>query len=143
MWDLKTSDLDVFGDVFIGAEQMAKLTGVSRDQLYYWGKAGYILKKNSGKNQFPLSQLPKVQIMKLLVNEIGLDPKMASTLADAILNVSDRNPTEAEVEVVLKLLKAISKIFVAIVEAFKKRGETEKLREIIDFLKSSTEVVHD
>lgn len=142
MWDLKTSDPDVFGDVFIGAEQMAKLTGVSRDQLYYWGKAGYILKKNSGKNQFPLSQLPKARIMNLLVNEIGLDPKMASTLADAILK-ADQKPTEAEVEAVLKLLKAISKIFVAIVEAFKKRGETERLREIIDFLKSSTEVVHD
>jgi hypothetical protein len=68
------------------------MAGVAPGDVHYWGKSDYLEKRKNGASSFPLSQLPKAQLMGILVRQLHMDAANASRLAQQLLPVYEKRP---------------------------------------------------
>jgi len=107
-----TDDLLMNLDVettYLSARDFARAAGARKPQVLYWAKANYISRREHGDYVFPLSELPKAKVMSVLVNQVGLDPGKASSLAARLLEWFDDSPDTAKA--VLVFLDALYERF--------------------------------
>jgi hypothetical protein len=79
------------GEVAITAVELARMASVTAADIHYWGKSNY-LSKRTGSSPFPLSQLPKAQLMGIFAKQLHMDAGNASKLAEQLLPVYARRP---------------------------------------------------
>jgi len=81
----------VEGTYLVGAE-FARLAGVEAADIHYWGKSKYLKKREGGSSPFPLSELPKAQLMGIFAKQLHMDAANASRLAEQLLPLYASNP---------------------------------------------------
>jgi hypothetical protein len=67
------------------------MAGVTAADIHYWGKSEYLAKR-TGSSPFPLSQLPKAQLMGIFAKQLHMDAGNASKLAEQLLPVYASRP---------------------------------------------------
>jgi len=78
-------------DAAVNAVELARMAGVTAADIHYWGKSEYLAKR-TGSSPFPLSQLPKAQLMGIFAKQLHMDAGNASKLAEQLLPVYARRP---------------------------------------------------
>jgi len=79
-------------DMEVSAVQLAKLAGVRPEDVHYWARKGYIQHRpNGSKTPFVLSDLPRIKLMKKLIEEYSMEPSQAAPLAQRLLAISAEN----------------------------------------------------
>jgi hypothetical protein len=68
------------------------MAGVTAADIHYWGKSKYLAKRATSSSPFPLSQLPKAQLMGIFAKQLHMDAANASKLAEQLLPVYDTRP---------------------------------------------------
>ena len=104
-------------NTYLSAGELARAAGARKPQVIYWAKADYLARRSGEDYMFPLSELAKAKVMAVLVNEIGLDPKKASSLATRLLGWFEESPDTAKA--VLVFLNALSERFDEVMELVK------------------------
>ena len=94
---------------YLSARDFARAAGARKPQVLYWAKAQYIVRREHGDYVFPLSELPKAKVMGVLVNQVGLEPGKASSLAGRLLKWFENSPDTAKA--VLVFLDALYERF--------------------------------
>ena len=79
-------------DAGITAVEMARLARVTPADIHYWGKSGYLEKRPGGSSAFPLSQVPKAQLMGIFAKQLCMDTGEASRLAEQLLPLYEQKP---------------------------------------------------
>lgn len=66
--------------------ELARLSGVTPDNIYYWVKKGYLEKQSDSPHaRVLLSQLPKAKVMAILTVRLQIKTEKASSIADEFL----------------------------------------------------------
>jgi DNA-binding transcriptional MerR regulator len=92
------------GDAAVTAVELARLAGVAPKDIHYWGKSEYLEKRRNGSSSFPLSQVPKAQLMGIFAKQLHMDAATASKLAEQLLPLYATKP---DVVAALKTLAAV------------------------------------
>ena len=79
-------------DAGITAVEMARLAGVGASDIHYWGKSKYLQRRGSGSSSFPLSEVPKAQLMGIFAKQLHMDAGEASRLAEQLLPLYATKP---------------------------------------------------
>jgi hypothetical protein len=83
-------------DVAITAVEMARSAGVTPDDVRYWGRAGLVKKRRGGLSLFPVSEIPKVQLMGIFAKQLHMDAATAARLSDRLLPLYADRPDVVE-----------------------------------------------
>jgi len=83
-------------DVAITAVEMARSAGVTPDDVRYWGRAGLVKKRRGGLSLFPVSEIPKVQLMGIFAKRLHMDAATAARLSDRLLPLYADRPDVVE-----------------------------------------------
>lgn len=121
-------ELADFRKVHVSAQDIADIAGVTKAQVNYWGKAGFLPHRPSGYHQFPVTAVPKARMMRLLASEIGLEAAKASVLADKLLAWGEKSPES--VDALVEFLRALYVDFDDVIARLEESGFGEELRQL-------------
>ena len=79
-------------DVGITAVELARMAGVTPADVRYWGKNKHLEKQKNGSSSYPLSQVPKAQLMGIFAKQLHMDAAKASMLAEQLLPMYAKHP---------------------------------------------------
>lgn len=115
-------------DMPVSAAYLAQQAGVRRGDIHYWARKGFIKRRADGsKTPYYLHDLPKIRLMRQIIEGLKLEAKDASALADRILKLHQAGPEQYEAAV--NLVEMFIKSFDILTEILVKLGFNKALRE--------------
>lgn len=119
------------GEVAITAVELARMASVTAADIHYWGKSKYLAKRDGGSSPFPLSQLPKAQLMGIFAKQLHMDAGNASKLAEQLLPVYAGRPD------VVAALKTLAEVVESRIDGLARLlVETDLVPQLAELLKS-------
>ena len=115
-------------DMEVSAVQLAKLAGVRPEDVHYWARKGYIQHRSNGsKTPFLLSDLPRIRLMKQLIDEFKMEPSHAAPLAERLLAIGPE--TSDAYEIALMVLRLFEENLELLTRLLAKLGFKQALKE--------------
>jgi len=102
------------GNGYVSSQELAVMAGATKTQILYWGRAGYLVRREGSYYMYPVSVLPKAKAMAVLVNGIGLEPEKASRLAERLVARFEDVPDTARA--VIGFLKGLAERFDEVID---------------------------
>ena len=115
-------------DVFVSAVQLAKLAGVKPSDIHYWGRFGYLARRENRGAPYPLDQLPKAQLLGLFTRRLSMRAEKAAQLADQLMRLYPDHPDIGGAAI--DLLKAIEIRIDEVASLLVEANLTNKIHEL-------------